>query len=189
MGQGLRFEFLSGPRPRRRRGGNDQCHHEFTAASDNNLHRADGECRAALQREPRIARRARFVGMDAACVGLWRSKNTCANGMSERILPPAKGLARLDITISRSTLRTRHSRRRRYQRILQARNPVAGTIVENYRLWSKANKTEPGHEALSTLFDPVAVYLAFSRSFCRMERLGIRVTNDGLTVIDDQASG
>ena len=35
----------------------------------------------------------------------------------------------------------------RYQRILQARDPVATTIVENYRLWSKANKTEAGTEA------------------------------------------
>jgi hypothetical protein len=33
----------------------------------------------------------------------------------------------------------------------------------------------------------VAVYLAFARQFCKMERLGIRVTNDGLTVMDERA--
>ncbi|HEY3915162.1 MAG TPA: nucleoside hydrolase, partial [Verrucomicrobiae bacterium] len=69
-----------------------------------------------------------------------------------------------------------------------ARNPVATTIVENYRLWSKSTNTpaQAEHHS-STLFDPVAVYLAFSQSFCKMERLGVRVTDDGFTVIDDHA--
>jgi inosine-uridine nucleoside N-ribohydrolase len=76
----------------------------------------------------------------------------------------------------------------RYQRMLRARDSVAAVIVENYRLWSKAGKTEAAAELRSsTLFDPVAVYLAFARQFCKMERLGIRVTNDGLTVMDERA--
>jgi hypothetical protein len=33
----------------------------------------------------------------------------------------------------------------------------------------------------------VAVYLAFSQDFCRMERLGIRVSDDGFTRLDDHA--
>ena len=37
------------------------------------------------------------------------------------------------------------------------------------------------------LFDTVAVYLAFARQFCKMERLGLRVTDEGFTVPDDQA--
>jgi hypothetical protein len=32
------------------------------------------------------------------------------------------------------------------------------------------------------LFDTVAVYLAYCQDWCGMERLGIRVTDDGLTV-------
>ena len=39
----------------------------------------------------------------------------------------------------------------------------------------------------STLFDTVAVYLAVAQDFCRMERLGICVTDDGMTIIDPQA--
>lgn len=37
------------------------------------------------------------------------------------------------------------------------------------------------------LFDTVAIYLAFSEELLAMERLGIRVTGDGHTVIDDSA--
>ena len=147
---------------------------------------------AALQREPRIARRARFVGMDGSVrLGYGGAKTPCAEwNVRADIAAAQKGLAAAwDITITPlDTCGLVILDGARYQRILQARNPVAGTIVENYRLWSKANKTEAGTRShSSTIFDPVAVYLAFSRSFCRMERLGIRVTNDGLTVIDDQA--
>jgi len=39
----------------------------------------------------------------------------------------------------------------------------------------------------STLFDTVAIYLAFSEELLQMERLGFRVTEDGNTVIDDRA--
>ena len=32
----------------------------------------------------------------------------------------------------------------------------------------------------------VAVYLAFAQDFCKMERVNLRVTDDGFTRIDDQ---
>ena len=147
---------------------------------------------AALEREPRIAQRARFVGMDGSVrLGYGGAKTPCAE-WNVKANPAAakKGLsADWDITITpldTCSLVTLDGAR--YQRILSARDPVAATIVENYRLWSKARKTEAGAQHHSSiLFDPVAVYLAFSRRFCQMERLGIRVTNDGFTVIDDQA--
>ncbi len=58
-------------------------------------------------------------------------------------------------------------------------------IIENYRLWSRSQKDSQAPELRSSvLFDTVAVYLAFTSELCRMERLGIRVTDDGLTVTD-----
>jgi hypothetical protein len=39
----------------------------------------------------------------------------------------------------------------------------------------------------STLFDTVAVYLAMSTELAKMEKLGIRVTDDGYTRIDESA--
>jgi inosine-uridine nucleoside N-ribohydrolase len=147
---------------------------------------------AALEREPRIVQRARFVGMDGSVrLGYDGARTPCAEWNVKANPAAAKrGLsADWDITITPlDTCGLVTLDGARYQRILRARDPVAATIVENYRLWSKARKTEAGAEHhSSTLFDPVAVYLAFSRRFCQMERLGIRVTNDGFTVIDDQA--
>ena len=68
------------------------------------------------------------------------------------------------------------------------RDPIASTIIENYRIWSQSDKERNAAESHSSvLFDTVAVYLAFSQRFCTMERLGIRVTDDGSTVIDKHA--
>jgi hypothetical protein len=48
------------------------------------------------------------------------------------------------------------------------------------------NEAEGGVKS-STLFDTVAVYLALKNDLLQMENLGIRVTNDGFTVIDEKA--
>jgi hypothetical protein len=39
----------------------------------------------------------------------------------------------------------------------------------------------------STLFDPVAVYLAMSRDLVKTERTGVRVTDEGMTLADPKA--
>ncbi len=147
---------------------------------------------AALAREPRIAKRARFVGMDGSVrVGYGGSRtpeaewNVKANpAASQKVLS-----APWDITITPlDTCGLVTLDGARYQRMLQARDPVPATIVENYRIWSKAggNAAQAEHHS-STLYDPVAVYLSFNQQFCKMDRLGIRVTNAGFTVIDDHA--
>jgi inosine-uridine nucleoside N-ribohydrolase len=147
---------------------------------------------AAIEREPRIVQRARFVGMDGSVrLGYGGAKTPCAE-WNVKANPAAaqKGLsAKWDITITPlDTCGLVTLDGARYQRVLNAPGAIAATIIENYRLWSKAagKEAEAEHHS-STLFDPVAVYLAFSRRFCKMERLGIRVTDDGLTVIDDHA--
>ena len=147
---------------------------------------------AALEREPRIARHAHFVGMDGSVrLGYGGVKTPCAE-WNVKADPAAaqKGLsAPWDITITPlDTCGLVSLEGERYQRLLQARDPVAATIVENYRLWSKANHNESEATLRSSvLYDPVAVYLAFNQQFCKMERLGIRVTDEGFTVIDDRA--
>lgn len=147
---------------------------------------------AALEREPRIAQRARFVGMDGSVrVGYGGDKKTSAEwNVKAEIAAAQKGLsAAWDITITPlDTCGLVMLDGDRYQRVLASSNPVASTIIENYRMWSKAGKNAAQAERhSSTLFDTVAVYLAFSQAFCKMEQLGIRVTDDGMTVIDDQA--
>ena len=78
----------------------------------------------------------------------------------------------------------------KYQRVYQSKDPIAAAIITNYRLWATARgmgspEGVPTHS--TTLFDTVAVYLAFSQEWCNMETLGIRVTDDGLTVEDPNA--
>ncbi|HEY3863311.1 MAG TPA: nucleoside hydrolase [Verrucomicrobiae bacterium] len=147
---------------------------------------------AALAREPRIAQRARFVGMDGSVrLGYGGAKTPCAE-WNVKADPAAarKALsAEWDITITPlDTCGLVTLDGARYQKMLASRDPVAATIIENYRLWSKAGKNGGAAEHhSSTLFDPVAVYLAFSQQFCKMEQLGIRVTDDGSTVIDGGA--
>jgi inosine-uridine nucleoside N-ribohydrolase len=147
---------------------------------------------AALEREPRMAQRARFVGMDGSVrLGYDGVRTPCAEWNVKCNPAAAKKVfsAAWDITITPlDTCGLVTLDGARYQRMLHARDPVPATIVENYRLWSKAGKTEAAAEQhSSTLYDPVAVYLAFAQQFCKMERLGIRVTDDGLTVMDDRA--
>lgn len=147
---------------------------------------------AALQREPRIAERARFVGMDGSVrLGYGGSKTPAPEwNVKADVAAAKKGLsAPWDITITPlDTCGLVSLEGSRYQQVLRATDPVAATVIENYRLWCKVRKAEAEAENhSSTLFDPVAVYLAFSQQFCRMERLGIRVTDDGMTVVDEQA--
>jgi inosine-uridine nucleoside N-ribohydrolase len=147
---------------------------------------------AALEREPRIAQRAHFVGMDGSVrLGYGGAKTPSAEWNVKADVPAAKkGLsANWDITITPlDTCGLVTLDGERYQKMLHATDPVAATIIENYRIWSKAGKTESQAEHhSSTLFDTVAVYLAFAHQFCRMERLSLRVTDDGSTVIDDHA--
>lgn len=147
---------------------------------------------AALERAPHIAHHARFVGMDGSVrTGYGGAKTPsaewnvkCCPAASKKVLS-----ADWDITITPlDTCGLVTLDGARYQRMLHTPDPVAATIVENCRLWSKANRTAAEAEVhSSTLFDPVAVYLAFSHRFCKMERLGIRVTDDGFTVVDGQA--
>ena len=66
----------------------------------------------------------------------------------------------------------------------------AQAVIENYRIWIRqtewARAFDPDTQS-SVLFDTVAVYLAFSEELLVMEDLGIRVTDDGYTVIDESA--
>jgi len=63
-------------------------------------------------------------------------------------------------------------------------------LFENYRIWAKNVEWAKGLDTeirSSVLFDTVAIYLAFSEKLLVVEKLGIRVTDDGDTVIDDHA--
>ena len=147
---------------------------------------------AALAQEPRIARRARFVGMDGSVrVGYGGAPKPCPE-WNVKAAPKAAQQAfsapwEMTITpLDTCGLVTLDGER--YAKLLKSQDPVVTTIIENYRIWSRGhpNPNEADHGS-SVLFDTVAVYLAFTHELCRMERLGIRVSDDGSTVVDEHA--
>jgi inosine-uridine nucleoside N-ribohydrolase len=148
---------------------------------------------AALEREPRIAQKARLVGMygsvrkgyggGKAPAPEWNVKADAKACQKAFKAPWEMTITPLD-TCGMVTLEGAQ-----YRRVCISMDPVARTIIENYKVWSTANKApdDVAQTRSSVLFDTVAVYLAFSQAFCTMERLGIRVTDDGMTVIDPNA--
>jgi inosine-uridine nucleoside N-ribohydrolase len=148
----------------------------------------------ALKREPRIAQHARFVGMQGSVrVGYGGKKtpepewNVKANAKACQ----AAFTAPWNITITPlDTCGLVTLSGEKYGRVRDSQDHIAADIIANYRLWAAADPKSPANladERSSTLFDTVAIYLAIRQDLCAMEKLGIRVTDDGFTVIDQQA--
>ena len=145
----------------------------------------------ALKREPRIAERARFVGMHGSVrVGYGGSKP--AAEWNVRCNPKAcqaAFTAPWDMVITPlDTCDRVRLEGDKYQRLAKSTNRIAADVIENYRAWANTANNDGVTKAFetrsSTLFDTVAVYLAFSQDLCGMEDLNLRVTDDGFTVID-----
>jgi inosine-uridine nucleoside N-ribohydrolase len=74
-----------------------------------------------------------------------------------------------------------------YRKVAQSDDPIANDVIENYRIWLKAGG-EDGEKSESTvLFDTVAVHLAYSTDYLKMEKMRIRIDDAGFTVVDDDA--
>jgi len=149
---------------------------------------------AALEREPRIAARARFVGMEGSVRVGYGGKNTPVAEWNVKADPQAcqkAFTAAWEMTITPlDTCDLVQVKGEKYRKIRDSKDPVAVAIMENYRIWLATKKGPNDTQAeirSTTLFDAVAVYLAFDQSFCNMETLGIRVTDDGFTKIDPAA--
>lgn len=151
---------------------------------------------AGLEREPRIADKARFVGMHGSVrVGYGGGKTPAAEW---NVKCDPKSLQKAftapwEVTITPlDTCGIINLTGDKYRKFRNSKDPVAVAILDNYRLWlahpnNGKGDTKPAETRSSTLFDTVAVYLAFDQSLCTMETLGIRVTDDGFTKIDPAA--
>ena len=148
---------------------------------------------AALAREPKIAHRARLAGMYGSVrLGYNGSKTVCAewNVKADPKACQKAFAAPWDIVITPlDTCGLVTLAGERYRRIRDSKDLIASTVIENYRAWSRASNEpeEAAEQHSSVLYDTVAVYLAMRQDLCRMERLGIRVTDDGFTRIDERA--
>jgi inosine-uridine nucleoside N-ribohydrolase len=146
----------------------------------------------ALKREPKIASKARFVGMHGSVRRGYNGKSTIDAEWNVRADPGScqKVLsAPWEITITPlDTCGLVILSGDRYQKVRKSDDPLARIVMDNYQAWSRRVKWTKAAEYIdarsSVLFDTVAVYLAFSQEACRMEQLKIRVDDKGFTRID-----
>ncbi len=141
----------------------------------------------ALRREPRIAENARFVGMHGSVRKGYGGSDTPSaecNVVNHVHDCQATFTAAWDITITPlDTCGVVRLEGERFAAVRECPDPVIQALMENYRIW--ADRPEVGFDPQiesSVLFDTVAVYLAFAEDLVVLERVGIRVTDDGFTV-------
>jgi inosine-uridine nucleoside N-ribohydrolase len=148
----------------------------------------------ALQREPRLAQRARFVGMfgslhrgyDGAARqdAEWNVKSAIPGFRKALAAPWPMLLTPLD------TCGLVRLPAPKWAKVLASPDPGARALVENNRLWCKARPDICGPDLTradrdtTVLYDTVAVYLAFSEKLVRVEETGARVDDVGMTVPD-----
>ncbi len=159
-----------------------------------------GNLAAALAREPRIADRAKVVGMFGDVHGGYQGNPLPVAEYNVAIDVPAAQevfTAPWDITITPlDTCGKVRLTGEQYRSVRDCPHVLAQATIENYRLWSDAQKRDwkPGWrpltdpETVSTeLFDTAAVYLALAQDLVELEDLGLRITADGHTVVDERA--
>nr|GGH93797.1 inosine-uridine preferring nucleoside hydrolase [Aquisalinus luteolus] len=78
-----------------------------------------------------------------------------------------------------------------YQRVYRSADPLARATIENYETWLPNVDWMPeGYDpsqVSSTLFDVLAVELAYNDSHVEIETLPITVTDEGMTLVDEEA--
>ncbi|HUT34317.1 MAG TPA: nucleoside hydrolase [Planctomycetota bacterium] len=148
--------------------------------------------RAALEKQPEIAKKARFVGMHGS---VRKGYNGGPKPQPEyNVKQDVKACqavftAAWPMTITPlDTCGIVRLKGDKYRKVAESTDPIAQAVIENYRTWWKAhNPNKPENiTASSTLFDTVAIYLAFATDLVNIERLNIIVTDDGFTREDPQ---
>ncbi len=148
----------------------------------------------ALERNPGIAAKCRFVGMHGSIhfgyggapgavpesnvrYDVESLRKVLAAPWREKVITPLDtcGLVALD--------------GERYQKVYRSQNPTLRALIENYEIWAKLvtwMTVDYTDSKSSTLFDVVAVYLAYCSDLLEMENIRLRITDDGLTLPDPE---
>lgn len=140
----------------------------------------------ALAMVPAIAAKARFVGMHGAVRFGYRGSTTPVPEYNVFIDVPAFRtvldapwpitLTPLD-TCGIVTLEDDE-----YALVRDAQTPLMRAVMANYRAWAEVlGRPELAERRSTTLFDTVAVYLAFAQDLLEMEAIRLAVRDDGLT--------
>ena len=147
---------------------------------------------AALAREPRIAQKARFVGMHGSVRKGYGGKPTIEAEYNVKVDAKACRAcleAPWDVTITPlDTCGLVHLAGEKYAAVRDCKDPLTAALIANYRVWAAAGKQgDKADRESTTLYDTVAVYLAIQQDLAKMEKLGVRVADDGKTLLDPAA--
>ncbi len=160
---------------------------------------------AALEREPKIADKAEFVGMHGSVYRGYGGKPEPEPEYNVKAFVKEAQkvfVAPWDMTITPlDTCSLVQLNGQKYQRVLKRNSPLTRALIENYRAWYKqgilnehkdlseveVNKRVERklNSSSSILFDTVGIYLAMSTELLKMEMLKIKVADDGYTRIDE----
>ena len=145
-----------------------------------------------LRREPEIARKMNFVGMFGSIRKQHFGK---AGAVAEfnvvRDIPACQAIftapwKSVKIT-PLDTCGVVQLKGELFLKVSQSEDIAAKIIMDNYKIWLNAQNGSEMPAESSILYDTVAVHLAYSEKFLRMAKMGIRVTDDGFTVIDSNS--
>ncbi len=143
--------------------------------------------KAALERDPAIAEKARVVTMAGSVdIGYDGKPGRAAEYNVVKDVAAAKVVfaAPWEITMAPldccGTLRLSGER---YARVASSENPLAKVVMENYGQW--ANRSHHPANASSVLYDTVAAYLTFNDALLKMKCVDLIVDDEGRTVPDE----
>ncbi|HEX2948040.1 MAG TPA: nucleoside hydrolase [Armatimonadota bacterium] len=145
----------------------------------------------ALEREPRIAEKARFIGMHGSihrehegkegAIAEWNVVCNVPAAQKVFTAPWPMTITPLD-TCGNVILRGE-----KYQAVCDCPDPLTRAVIENYRIWSANGGWVDASERSSILYDTVAVYLAISHRYLQVVPMSIRIRDDGFMVEDPSA--
>ncbi|RPG49334.1 MAG: hypothetical protein CBB61_007945 [Gammaproteobacteria bacterium TMED1] len=144
-----------------------------------------------LQIEPRITKKARFVGMHGAIFRGYKGTNDVqAEYNIVQHVDSAKTVFSSDLDMIITPLDTCGMislEGDNYQAVAKATNKTMIEVITNYEIWLRAlgAKDVESINRSSTLFDTVAIYLALDNALLEMKKLCIKITDEGKTVVDE----
>ncbi len=138
-----------------------------------------------LNRYPSVVSNARFVGMHGSVYKGYNGSNVVnAEYNVAKDIKSAQTVftAPWDITFTPlDTCGIVKLDGSRYERIKNSDIPLTKAVIENYDIWLK-DRSDEGRT--STLYDTVAVYLAFDEKYLQINDINLSITDSGLTAPD-----
>lgn len=144
--------------------------------------------KAALERSPDIAKKARVVSMAGSVRIGYDGAATIApewNVVADKAAASAVLVAPWDVTYapldSCGQLRVKGAA---YENLTKSPSAYAKTILANYEAW--VNRKQHPADSSSILFDTMAVYLIGNNAACAMETVPLVIDDKGFTQTDKQ---